>query len=395
MLLIVIGLLLGLEYGAKAYYISLPEPPPRNMSKLAYAYHPQYNITMRPNTEKVFQRTALNGGQKIVWKTNRYGHRGETPVDTSSFKIMVFGDSNIQGRFSEKDSTFCQQLQRQLQSKNLINPVVINTGIVGLGPDQVLIKMKQELPVHRPEVVLLQLFADNDFGDLIRNRLFELNEMGELMATDYPITLDQLIHPLPPKQEAPSYLFRLLMDVRARYFPTATAEKDTTLDALEERYLDWCKKEMGTYKKGLPRTFSHFADHYDLDMALFPASEEAQLKIKLMTAILLEIKKTVEQYHAQLLVVILPSSLDLTTNFKLNKETFSKHAAYQPGRLSHLMDSLCAQHHIPAVNLFHPFAKANPNTLYFHNPDNHWNDKGQHLAAEITAQQLSVLLKKH
>jgi hypothetical protein len=394
-LFVTLLLLVGLEIGARAFYVDLPNPPPRKVSHFAYAYHPVYGITMRPNTEKTFQRTQANGGQNITWRTNRFGHRGKSAPDSIGFKLMVFGDSNVQGRFSIEDSTYCKQVEKALDTAGIENPFVINTGIVGLGPDQVLLKMREELPIHRPDFLIVHLFADNDFGDLIRNRLFELDENEKLVATNFHINLDQHIHPLPPEEKPASYLLFWLNNKRNEYFPAdpQLAPPKDELQELQNLYMEWCKGEIAAYKAGLPRQYSHFGDHYDLDMAIAPESEVAQLKTKLMRAVLEGIQQTAKEHHLPLLMVILPSTMDMSTNFNLNHTIYAKHKAYRREYLSTTMEQLCTELNIPAINLWHPFLKNNPDSLYFVHPDNHWNDNGQRLAAQITAKRVVEMLR--
>ncbi len=55
---------------------------------------------------------------------------------------------------------------------------VLNAGVVGWGPDQEYLRMQRELDRLKPTVVVLAIFADNDKGDLMRDRLFRLAPDG-------------------------------------------------------------------------------------------------------------------------------------------------------------------------------------------------------------------------
>jgi hypothetical protein len=48
------------------------------------------------------------------------------------------------------------------------------------------------------------------------------------------------------------------------------------------------------------------------------------------------------------------------------------------------------------VNLFDSFAGSDCNDLYFHHGNNHWNERGQALAAKIVAERIRAggVLKK-
>src|SRR6185295_4536691 len=57
----------------------------------------------------------------------------------------------------------------------------VNAGVVGYGPDQACLRMEAELSRLRPDLVVVAVLAENDYGDLVRNRLFELGPRGELV----------------------------------------------------------------------------------------------------------------------------------------------------------------------------------------------------------------------
>ena len=44
----------------------------------------------------------------------------------------------------------------------------------------------------------------------------------------------------------------------------------------------------------------------------------------------------------------------------------------------------------PHVNFFEPFMHNNPDTLYFKKDNNHWNDRGQDIAAQKTAAYITL-----
>src|SRR5262249_36170994 len=91
--------------------------------------------------------------------------------------------------------TFPAKLEGYLKERTTGKDVeVINSGVTGFGPDQSLLKMSQEIDVYHPSVVVLQIFADNDFGDIVRNRLFDLDRDGAtLVATKAKREIDPML----------------------------------------------------------------------------------------------------------------------------------------------------------------------------------------------------------
>ena len=59
---------------------------------------------------------------------------------------------------------------------------VINAGIIGFGPDQAMLRMKEDIRVYKPDLVIFHIFADNDFGDVLRNEIVRFDKEGRLVC---------------------------------------------------------------------------------------------------------------------------------------------------------------------------------------------------------------------
>jgi len=138
-------------------------------------------VKLVPGAKKAFTRLAVNGGQRIVTQINSQGFRGEElrPLDRQK-RIIVYGDSNVQAEFSELPATFSKQLESRLAPSFGTGIEVINAGVVSYGPDQYSLRLSGDIDRLRPALVVAVIFADNDFGDLIRNRIYRLNSRGDL-----------------------------------------------------------------------------------------------------------------------------------------------------------------------------------------------------------------------
>ena len=157
-----------------------------------------HELIYKPGASKRlrFVRFPEHGGDIIETRFDEHGFRAGTgdPQDRNAFRVFVYGDSFIQGSYSRVENTFAGQLKEQL-SRNSKRPVsVINAGADGYGPDQILLRLKHELPVYQPDLVVLSLFADNDIGDLIRNKLFRLDGDGNLQRHAFVISDELLDH---------------------------------------------------------------------------------------------------------------------------------------------------------------------------------------------------------
>jgi len=111
----------------------------------------------------------------------------------------------------------------------------INAGVSGFGPDQNLIRFTEEADIYRPGLLVFHVFADNDFGDIIRNRLFSLDADGSLMRTNMKLS--------PPHLQVISGL----LTVKAiRKIIRLLAESD---DEYIDQLRKLCDTEYSAYKK--------------------------------------------------------------------------------------------------------------------------------------------------
>ena len=147
------------------------------------------------------------------------------------------------------------------------------------------------------------------------------------------------------------------------------------------------------YANDQPRKYSVFSDHYEADIAFEPQSESAQTKRALLAAVLGEANRITTAAGIPLLVVIQPTSRDLTTNLPNHHEAREGQPGYDRRRLDRWTAEICTEDGIDFVNLFDVFeATGSPNDLYFPTPDPHWNEAGQRVAAETVAERIRSLL---
>lgn len=351
-----------------------------------------------PNTIATHQRHKINGGETIHWQTNSLGIRGPELTAKKGKRIVVYGDSNIQAVFSDLDNTFCKRLEHYLNLSKESPPIqVINAGVQGFGPDQSLLKYLDEQDKLDPDIIILQLFAENDFGDIIRNKLFELSSSGELLphktkngidpALKYYIEKEQergTLSSIISKSKAIKYLnqkfdFDVFSYVKTNNTNKASDELDQQLAQLDEEYLSYLGQN--------DKQYSQFDDSFDLDVIIYPNSPSTILKVGLLHSILRTFKKAVEKRSQKLIVMVQPSIYDLI-HFHPFKDHFPQ---YKQAALSETMEKIAKEENIPTYNLFNDFITMGPTSLFFKAYDAHWNDKGQDLAAKQMANFLLSL----
>lgn len=388
--------------------------------ELAYQFNEDYLVALKPGVSRYFERSIANGGKIIHWSTNNNSFRGPALMSDPGTRILVYGDSNIQAQFSEYEKTFTFKLEQYLKSDGLKNVETINAGVVGFGPDQSLIRFEKEADIYRPNLVIFHICTDNDFGDVLRNRLLEIDSHGNLVKTNFKRTVDKClqtdyVYNLKDFMaslmivRAINKVIRLIhreeennrIEVRKRVLAGKTlqilrnvpAEKIENIsdDELKSIVVDELQKradeEYLVYKESKPQKFSHCDDHYDIDLAIEPDKDSSKTEIMLMDSILKEAKDVADSKGIKFLVVIEPSVIDMTVanDDVLSYQYLQKFPNYIRTNLTDTIATICARYNIEYINLFDVFAGYDTSKLYFRKDDNHWNDQGQDIAAKATA----------
>jgi len=390
MLAISVGLLILLEVGLRVY----AGPP-------GYQFDPELITSLTPNVSKVYFRSVDGGPRWVRWRTNEDGFRGPALQNTPSLRVMVYGDSNVQARFSVQEETFTGQLQRLLRDSTRSNVEVINAGIVGYGPDQNLLRLESDVDRYHPGFIIFHLFTENDFGDIVRNRLFELDENGALVQTGHAVTPDPRMPTSWWSRPPGELLSNSMISIVANGISRGRARSSNPHPALEhdperfrEKALQQHEREFAVYRQRASRRYSMFSDHYEADIAFAPHLDSAQAKRRLLAAVLERASGIAKERGIPFLVAIQPTSRDLTTNLTNHYQALDRIAGYDRRRLDAWVAAICEEAGIDFVNLFETFdATGRPNDLYFPTPDPHWNEAGQLVAAEAVAERVEASLR--
>lgn len=354
----------------------------RDTGEVAYEPDETMIVRLSPGRTHRYTRAEINGGQVITWHTNAQGFRGPALSERGEPRVVVYGDSNVQARFSAHEDTFAAQLQRRLDARI----EVINAGLVSAGPDQYLLGMERDLLRLKPSAVVWVLTVENDLGDLVRNRLLELRG-DDLVAVPQPLLADVTLR----LGAGFSRWAQDLLVVRAarRLWASAQGSGEWEVDHWIRGHLDYQQRAWALYQDGEPRDLSHFHDAYEIDVALVPDGEVAAQKRRLLTAVL----RRAASHHMPMLAVLVPSSIDATNNGEVGPEQLQQREGYRPRTLTDLFARACDEAGVPHVDLWPAFQQAGASELYFRGSDTHWNDAGQALAARQVAPALRRLLQ--
>jgi len=107
----------------------------------------------------------------LNFKTNSYGLKNPEikPKTPETFRVLCVGDSFTMGHGTSIEESFPGRLEQLFRIKHPETSIsVINFGVGGYGPWQQLSKMRENGFELEPDMVILQLFAENDIRDELR-----------------------------------------------------------------------------------------------------------------------------------------------------------------------------------------------------------------------------------
>ena len=248
--------------------------------KLKYSIKANNEIEL---DHRYLYRISPNSSNEI----NNMGYRDHLefrPGKSARKRIAFLGDSFIYGMDIRSDKTVPKQLEKMLGDEY----EVFNMGVYGYGPDQSLMQALHEVPSIKPDLVILSIFAANDFSDIIKNRLFRLDKNGALRYNQDNIVSREIGALRLP------YLIRYL-----RYKKSPNDSEDQGL-----KDLFWLLMQDGGC---------------DYDLIENPTSKESSDKTTLMTGILREFKATLQKQGISLVVLVMPSKNNIQNHANFNQ----------------------------------------------------------------------------
>jgi len=105
--------------------------------------------------------------QTVITNSEGFHDREHAVVKPANvYRIVVLGDSFIEGLSAPIEGGFTQQLEQLLQREVRDQHVeVINLGVGGIGPAQYLRILEAKGMAYRPDLVIMSVFPENDFWD--------------------------------------------------------------------------------------------------------------------------------------------------------------------------------------------------------------------------------------
>jgi hypothetical protein len=350
-----------------------------------------------------------SGAPTVLVTINREGRRGDLFSAASRPRIVVYGDSFIAGEGTPLKQTFVYQL-KQLLSTKLSHPVqVLNAGVLGYGPDQESLVMEDEIGSLKPDLVIFAIYSGNDFGDLMRNKLFRLDEHQKLVA-GHPVLSAGLNRQFAGiERQTPYQLVRRVRDTLDVIRNSAIARKIKSLirpardsgkgaarpappePGNTELLRTWLSYHEDEYKNLVVeqdnQVYNLFLDHYDDDVNLYPHSEPSLYKRVFMERMMERIQQIASSHGVPLLFLIIPAAYDVVDKWDVSIDT-RVFPEYRRSELTDVLEQIAQKNGSMYLNLFDLFRGHQGEDIYYHKGDDHWNTRGQQLAAGRTEEYI-------
>jgi lysophospholipase L1-like esterase len=382
-LVVVCGVLLGgTELAAERLLGPAMRPP--------YDYDARLLFKLRPGARSLARQLPENGGGAVEHQINALGFRGpELTPAKSKPRVVVYGDSFIHATYTPEGETFVRQLERSLSASGPVE--VINGGVSSYGPDQILLRFDAELPLLQPDLVVLSVFAGNDYGDLMRNKIFRVGDDGALAES--PHQVDPEIITNLRLNATNSVVMRTLKNLKKALGGTPPPV-ETTAEAkkkLVDFWLETARKEYDEHVVARdPIVRNTHIDHYSADLSADPSLPSSRYKVTLMRLVLERIAARLQAAKVPFLLIVIPHPMDVAEQYEYSEIDAGRFPTYDRRNLVAPLESWARTSSVPLVSVFDTFTThGDVRGLYLRGGDDHWNSAGQKVAAEAVAQRIT------
>ena len=322
----------------------------------------------------------------VTYKFNSLGLRDdeinlEKPWD--EFRILVLGDSFVQGHGITQDKTFVKLLEKNLKEKTGKKFRVINAGVYGYSPLVEYLLLKKEGLLLNPDLVILAFNGTEFFED--RQRFFEIKK-SFLNLTDEE--LDGKI-----KQGTAEFNFE-----KINMASKSSANQKVVLPQVSYQLKQWLRTNFKTYatladfvKKRNQPIQQDVLYQGDIDKDIVAiirgnkiSDDDWQKLWELPIAHIELMNNLLTERSIPLMVIGIPDAFQVSDREWPGREALGIKQNFKDPRgpyqaeLSERLTMLG----IPFLDLLPDFQNSNQYPLYF-TGDGHWREAGHKLAADI------------
>lgn len=362
------------------------------MIRAPYQADEKLLFELRPGARSGMRLGAENGGVVVFHEVNEDGFRGPPLLPVKSRpRVVVYGDSFIHAAYTKEEETFVHQLGQALERS--VGPVeAINAGVSSYGPDQISLRLETELEKLRPDVLVLAVFAGNDYGDLMRNKMFRIGDDGQLEKASY--VLDQALITSFDLSERSSIVISALKKLKRLFVPEVQPMPEFTGERAAYQRVDfWVENAQREYKDFIldnnPVVTNVYVDYYAADLSVDPKSESGRYKAQLMKLVVARIAEQCRAADVALVLVSIPHPMDAAEGYEFTQVDRDRYPRYDRRNLIRPLAEVAEDTDVPHVSIFDVFeAHGQVGDLYLRGGDDHWNAEGQRIAAEAVAARI-------
>lgn len=307
---------------------------------LAPSFHQQGSFSLLFDRDLLY-RVQPHGRYDINAKGYRDYHDFSAIKPSGTKRILFLGDSFVMGMNVISTHTMPKMLEKMLGERF----EVYNLGVHGYGPDQSLIQFQKEGVGYSPDMVVLNICAQNDYRDLEKNHLFDSDASG-INVTRLPD--NAVSRMVPPLHSA--YLFQ---------------------------YLLW---KYGLLSRDYASLFyTLFVDSYDVGMLQNPESQNSLRNVAIMRGILRKFRDELSARNIPFLVTVAPSFDNMIDDSMLRKSGIPKDKYFL---IEDMTADICRKEGIACINLHQIFRRQAGEEPIFDPADHHFSRFGNSIAAE-------------
>ena len=303
------------------------------------------------------------GGDKVIIQTNRDGFR-DTPFETIpavNFKIAVLGDSFVSNINIPLNDVFTKVMERRLH----VN--VMNFGVNGFSPTQEYYLLDEVIKKHRPNLVVLVVYIENDFSDNLDDGAW----WGP-RGRPYVVLGPQKEVILMPSKSPPRETFSVVHFLKPWKLAGFIRQKIKTIQYV------WNRR--GTLEPPENPEF-YFSEP---ELLLKNPPEEFRIQYAVMEDVLKKINLRCQNENIPVLFVIAPSKVQVDgTGLNFLRGTPDEMSRYDLLLPNRRLEEMAQRNHLLMLNLTPRLqAETARGHVVYHPQELHWNQDGNQVVAD-------------
>ncbi len=345
------------------------------LSTVEYLLDPEVGPILAPHQHSRW----VNEDYDVTVLTNSAGfHDVEHAIGKSHgvYRILVLGDSYIEGLQVPIEQNFTRQLERMVGDWITEKQVeVINLGVSGSGPAQYYRILEKKGLLYGPDLVLMAVLPDNDFRDSYRSL------SGTVFKPHYALGKDEGLEYLAPQVSG--------IGAGLRPFLRRSAFLHLVRQGIASLPMEGWLANIGVLAPAGAKSQGVRPALIPEDWYVYVAEppEPWPEAYRVTLRMIRESKELAERHSAKFLVMLIASTQMVEERWEeaLRGYAGAESITWDFARPYQAIDKLGKESGFEVINLLQPFRQDFRETGQSHSwpHDGHWNERGHRLAAEV------------